>query len=221
MNMGRQPKPWWRADRGSYFATVNGKRYDLGSNLKKAKEKLKDLIKSPLPEYSYGDLIAICFDQFLTWTKQHRAAASYDSYKRFIESFCQMFPNLTPEDLSVRNITEWLNKHPQWGATTQANAITALQRAMSWSCSNLGIKHNPLRGMIKPSRQSHAEAITPEQFDEILSNVKGKCFRRLLVFCYDTGARPREANRLQPRHIELDRSRCVIPASEAKGGSRG
>jgi hypothetical protein len=30
--MARQPKPWWRKDRKSWFVTVDGKRDDLGPN---------------------------------------------------------------------------------------------------------------------------------------------------------------------------------------------
>ncbi len=60
--------------------------------------------------------------------------------------------------------------------------------------------------------------MTPEDFLAILARLReGDPFRDLFLFLWHSGCRPQEARHIEPRHVQLDQERIVIPKDEAKG----
>ncbi len=59
--------------------------------------------------------------------------------------------------------------------------------------------------------------MSPAEFDELLKHVN-EFFADLIIVSYDSGARPQEVKQLEARHIQLDKSRAVLPTEEGKGG---
>ncbi len=214
--MGRRAKPWWWEERKGYYAFIRGSRTRLGTSLKEANQTLKDLLNEPVKKASYG-MVAVLFDQFLTWTEENRAPKTYRGYKDFLQSFVSRYPRLPVSDLSSAHVTVWLDDQKTWNATTKRNAITALQRGLNWSVKNVGLDRNPIRGMEKPEANRRTAILTLAEFKALLRKVRDRDFRDLLLFGWDVGCRPQEAKRLEDRHVDLDRRRCVIPADEAKG----
>ena len=219
--MGRTPKPWWREDRGAYFATVYGCRINLGTNLKQATDKLKGVLRAPLPSVPVSsDSLAIVLDQFLRWTRDHRADKTYRWYRDFIESLLRMYPTITAAAVTSCHITAWLDQQTTWGPTTKRGAMTAIRRAFNWAMRNAGVPHNPVLHMDRPTANARTETITLAEFKAILRATKDRQFRQFLIFCWDCGCRPQEAKQLAGRHADLEHRRCVLPASEAKGGRK-
>jgi integrase len=62
--------------------------------------------------------------------------------------------------------------------------------------------------------------VTPEEYPEVLANIRSKEFRDLIMTAWETGARPQEIVRLEVRHVELAKSRWVFPPNEAKVKTR-
>lgn len=216
--MARTPKPWWWKDRNAYYTTIGGKHFRLGTNLKTAKDILKNKLSADaaLPRVASGTFVCVVLEGFLAWTSDHRAKRTYEGYKAFLDSFYATYPDLTTDKISTADVTAWLASQ-NWKSTTQRNAITALQRAFNWAVKNDNLPHNPIRGMEKPSSPTRTDTITIKEFLAILRHSKSKNFRRLLIFCWDCGCRPQEARAIQPRHVELSKHRCVFPADEGKG----
>lgn len=48
----------------------------------------------------------------------------------------------------------------------------------------------------------------------------GENFKDLLVAAWETGARPKELTRVEPRHLDLTNGRWVFPIEESKGNKR-
>jgi integrase len=59
--------------------------------------------------------------------------------------------------------------------------------------------------------------ISPAQFDVILSFVRKRPFRNLLIASWETGCRPQESLIVEARHVDLANSRWVFPPDESKG----
>ena len=163
-------------------------------------------------------MLAAILDDFLTWTEENRATKTFTRYRDFIQSFVSKYGKMETAELNPSHVTTWLSTHKGWNSTTKRNAITALQRGFNWAVKNRGLARNPIRGMEKPEAKRRTAVITPEEFDEILKNVRDQPFRDLLIVSYDSGSRPQETKQLEARHLQLDKQRAVIPGEEAKGG---
>ena len=161
-------------------------------------------------------------DDFITWAKENRAGVTARRYEEFCQNFVNadeggiLFGSLPTTALTGRHVTAWLNARPAWGPTTKKNAITALIRAFNWAVKNRGLPTNPIRGMEKPEAKRQSSIVTPEEFEKVLKAASGP-FADLLTVSYDSGARPFEVKDLEKRHVEVDKRRAVIPATEAKG----
>ena len=239
--MARKPNPWWWEEESGWYVNYQGKRHFLGKHPdntpapKKSKRTgrwnapdaietaFRNLLGTPdEAAAAASDIVAEILDDFITWSKENRAALTALRY----EQLCQDFINaedggvkighLSVQSLTSRHVTAWLNQRPNWGPTTKKNAITAVIRGFSWAVKNRGLAVNPIRGMEKPEAKRRSSIVTPEELELILAKVTGP-FSDLLIVSYDSGARPFEVKALERRHVELDKQRAVIPADEAKG----
>ncbi|HZZ77034.1 MAG TPA: tyrosine-type recombinase/integrase [Gemmataceae bacterium] len=215
--MARHAKPWWWEERQGYYAFVRGARLRLGDTKKQAEDELKRLLKEGPVEVADRTLLAVLLDDFLDFVRENRAPKTYRGYLDFCQSFLKKFPKLKIDELSPDHITEWLKGHKTWNSTTKRGAITCLQRALNWARKNKGLKVNVLAGMEKPLAKTRTTVITNAEFKALLSEVKDREFKDLLIFSYDCGCRPQESKRLEARHLDLAKKRAVLPATEAKG----
>ncbi len=124
------------------------------------------------------------------------------------------------DQLRTSHVQTWLNAQTQWNSTTKHDAITALQRAFNWCVTNCGLDKNPIKGMEKPKAIARKSTITQEEFDKLLEEIPDQLFRDLLIFSFDTGARPQEVKALEARHVDIGQELILIPTDEAKGKKR-
>jgi integrase len=67
-----------------------------------------------------------------------------------------------------------------------------------------------------PGGEARDVYVAPEELDKLLDYVVDPAFADLLIVIYECGFRPQEILRLEARHVDLAKSRCVFPPSEAK-----
>jgi|GEM_PF-3375165 hypothetical protein len=79
--MARNSKPWYRRDRTAWFATIDGKRHNLGRDRKSAYQQFHELMARPQKRVVNTESVAGVFDAFLDWAKQHRALRTYEWYR--------------------------------------------------------------------------------------------------------------------------------------------
>jgi integrase len=239
--MAKKASPWFWEARDGWYVLLNGQRHFLGEHPidaprpQKSKktgkwnspqsidEAFHRLLHGGTPQsLMNSDGVAAVLDDFITWAKENRAGITAQRYEEFCQSFINadeggvLFGSLPASALSGRHVTAWLNRQEAWGPTTKKNAITALIRAFNWAVKNRGLPTNPIRGMEKPEARRQATIVTPEEFEKVLEAASGP-FADLLTVSYDSGARPFEVKDLEKRHVEMDKRRAVIPATETKG----
>lgn len=170
------------------------------------------------------DSVVAVLDDFLTWCQENREPITARRYAEFCQDFVRAdagrgrkVGELPALELTSKHVTLWLNTHAGWGPTTKRSAITALQRGFNWAVKNRGLARNPIRGMDKPEAKRRSDVITAEEFQTLLDFLADDPLAELLIVSYDCGARPFEVKDLEARHLQLDKSRAVIPAEEAKG----
>jgi integrase len=195
---------------------VRHKRYLLGPNKKAAYDKWHNLESSSAPIVSTGSVVEI-LDLFLEWVEKNRPA-SYEWYGDRINAFAKTISDLPFSKLKVHHVQAWIDTKKSDGH--KRGCVTAVNRALNWAQKQEYIARNPLRGMEKPSAGRRDVIVPPEIYEKMLSAASDEAFRDLLLFTWETGARPQETVALEARHLDLPGARCIFPEKESKGKKR-
>jgi integrase len=98
--------------------------------------------------------------------------------------------------------------------------MLAIQRALNWAVKMGHIDRSPIAHMEKPKAGKREQIVTPEQYNKLLELIHDQRFRDVITLAWESGARPQEIVHVEGRHVDLQNSRLVIPAEEAKGKKR-
>lgn len=217
------PKPFFRKSRGTWYLQLDGKQVSLGKDRAEAFRRYHELMAAtPLDrtrrlESDHGLRLTELFDRFLSWVEKRHAPATYQWYHYRLQRFAERYPDLTVQQLRPYHVQEWVDTYATHRPTTTRNYMRTIKRCMQWARSLGYIDSNPLEYLTMPAADSREVAITPEQFEQILTHVHCPCLRDLMVVTYETGCRPQESLRLEIRHVDLENQRWVFPREEAKG----
>ena len=220
--MARRPKPWFRKGRG-WFVTVDGKQVSLGSEKELAYKRFYELMREPKrpPVSRVSPLVSALLDDFLEWTRKHRAAGTFRTYQQRLQWFLDSLPNcLVAAELKPHHVQSWLDSHPDWSDTTKRGCVIAVQRAFRWSEKMGYIEASPLSHFEKPSATSRDQLISEPEYQAILEMARDEPFRDLLTVHWETGCRPQESLRVEAKHVDHRNARWVFPPQEAKGKRR-
>ena len=214
--MPRQNKVWYWKARKQWCVKINGKRHMLGPDNEEAERKFHAMKANPEKEIAKNSLLE-ALDAFLAWTHENRAERTHERYQELLQSFIDFVGDIPIESVKAFLVQQWFEQH-DWNSTTQNTAGRAIKRALNWAEDMGYCDRNPISGMTLPKSRARTSTISVDEFDELISHVHDRNFSDLLMVSYDSGSRPQEINRLEARHIQLDKQRAVIPTDEAKKG---
>jgi integrase len=213
------PKPWFRKNRG-WFVTLGGKQVPLGSEKEHAHKKYHALMAAgpavqPRPA---ADSLLHVIERFLEWTSEHRAPETYEWYRWRLQLFTEAIDKrLTVDQLRHYHIDEWLKKRPEWSPGTKHGMARSVMRALSWAKKKGYIQQNPVADYEKARPGKRNSVISLEDFGKVIALSGCREFLDLLLFTWETAARPQESLIAEARHVDLANNRLVFPADEAKG----
>ena len=216
--MARRPRPWQRKGRG-WFVTINGKQVSLGKNKAAAYRLFHELMAAPkeLPKTRHP-LVSELLDEFLDWTENHRAKATFESCKLRLQSLLDSLPvGLTVRELQPYHVQAWLDSHPAWASTTARSGVATFQRALNWAVKMGHIDTSPIAHFEKPPAEARDRVLTAEEYKQILENVRDDEFRDLLTLHWEAGCRPQESLRVEAKYVDLKQARWVFPVKKSKG----
>jgi integrase/recombinase XerC len=230
--MSHHPKPFFRTGRG-WFLQLGKQQMKLadGPDTVESKdaawqryhELMAERAKAT-PQAAKPDAITVVevLDKYLAWCRAHRAERTYEWYHDHIQGFINHAGEVVRQpatDLKPFHVVEWADSHADnWSNAYRRGAIVAIQRPFNFA-EQLGyIAHSPIRRIPKPEAQRREQAVSPEEWQQIKNHYPdGDPFRDMLEFGWETGCRPQEVKRIEPRHVELAQHRVVFPAEESKG----
>lgn len=215
--MPRQPKPWFRKDRKSWFVTIDGQRHNLGPNKRDAFDRFYEMMRQPKATKVASRSLVAVIDLFLDWVAKHRAAATYEWYRSRLQLFVDRYPDLMVDQVRPFHAQEWVDSYPDLSSTTRRNYLRSIKRCLRWAKQQGYVDTNPVADMELPAATSRESCITIYEFEKLLTYVRNDTFRDLLVATWETGCRPQESLRLEARHVDFENQRWVFPVSEAKG----
>ena len=76
---------------------------------------------------------------------------------------------------------------------------------------------NPAAGVEKPGPRRRENPMTEEHYKKIVAGSRDQQWRDVVVFSWETGARPQETVAIEARHLDCDNERIVFPEEESKG----
>lgn len=74
---------------------------------------------------------------------------TYWWYRKFVQSFCDLYGGLLALDVKPLHVTAWLDAHPKW-TTSRRCAVICLKRAYNWAEGEGVIAANPMKKVKKP-----------------------------------------------------------------------
>ena len=128
---------------------------------------------------------------FLDHSERHNEPATFEWYKKYLQSFNDLFGMVGALDVKPIHVTRWLDSEPGWTSSRRC-AVIALKRAYNW-CEEQGlIPINPVKKVRKPPAVRRERILTPAEGKEIFANIKDDEFRDFVFALQETGCRPGE-----------------------------
>lgn len=229
MSKKNGPEPFFRPKKNRWYVEVDGKQVNLGPDEAQARVRWHQIMAGAgappaVPgQPPAGVLVCQLIDLFVGWSHTHRPGRTAEWYQNHLQSFLDSLSDaatLTVDGLKRLHVTNWIDAHPGWGPNHRRGAITAVQRAFAWGEREGHIPKSPIRGIEKPPAKRREQVLTEAEFRSLLGRVQEPCFRSVLEFCWETGARVQEVRLIEARHLRLDRGRVELPPPEAKGKKR-
>lgn len=118
----------------------------------------------------------LLIDQFLLWTKENRAEATYDWYLQHLQSFADFIgPKLLVHDVKANHVSRWLARSYRDCRSNHKNgACRSVARAFNWAVKQRLIASSPVRGMERPAYQPSEACLTADQWRELIGLIKPK-----------------------------------------------
>lgn len=215
--MPRPAKPWYRAQKNAWYATIDGSVVSLGvqgkANKKLALENWYRLmanqqnsqteLANPTEQRKTESVtIASLALAFLEDARSRLKPNTLNWYERSVEGLASAFGTMDVDSLSVDVIERWL-RTSDWGDTTRNHVIGVLNVFFAWCIRRKLIQNNPMTGVTKPPRRSRGdEAIITRENHERLLTAATPQFRKVLVILHATGARPSEVSAITAENFD-------------------
>ncbi|HKB04963.1 MAG TPA: site-specific integrase [Gemmataceae bacterium] len=219
----RPAHPWFRASKSAWYVELDGKQIRLGKHPTTApppKRSEKTGLWNPppgildefhrrmaadratLPVRGKLTVAQVC-DLFLDYSHKHHAADTYQTYRHFLQKFCDAHGRLTAADVRPIHVTRWLDNHPSWKGGRR-HAVMAVKRAYAWADVQGVLSPNPVKHIRPDPRGRRTRVLTKDEQAQILAAVKDQPFRDFVLALTETGCRPSEVARVTAAHFKAD-----------------
>jgi integrase len=226
-------KPWYRAGRGQWYATVNGQQVPLGVFGTGNEDAAIQALQTLLRKVQQGP-VALAPD-LRSWPErvelfiQSRTAKGIEArtvadYRRHLTFFLSHFGTKRPDEVFApaesdpsRLVAPKVEDSAQkatWGENTRRNYLAAVETFFRWCGYRVSLE--------KPGRESAgAGAVIPEPvYQRAIAVAKGD-LRGLLVFLWNTGCRPSEATRLTAADVNWESGTITLRQHKTRRRGKG
>jgi integrase len=221
MGVGRKPECRFYESKKQFATTIRGRRYLLGADEKKARERFAFLMEQDGRIETVKDANPLLGDLFCAWIRYLKPYRHPDRLRlckqRLAEFLDRMGHGARIGDLRVAHVEAWIKDKHARGKNGKGKRVTPgterAYKAILLACLNWCarpeskdggelIPCNPLKGRLRlPEGGSRGEDAvwTPESFDQVcrLANPR---FVDAVRFLAATGCRPSLMCRLEARH---------------------
>ena len=217
--MARRSTPWFRAGRGEWFTTINGRQVPLGvrdpadeaaalAALEVLLAALKTKAKDPPPVWAdrVGQFLAAKAAQVKPRPVKPVTVAGY---RKYLTIFLALHG--TESDPTADGVEQAIVRHrPGWSDNSRRNYLAAVELFVRWCGRPLALS--------KPARESAGAAVVVSEptYHMAVGAARGD-LRPLLVFLWNTGARPSEACGLTAELVDWSAGTATLKEHKTRG----
>lgn len=220
---------------GYYYGRIAGKRVNLGRNIRKATERLRemeDALKSEKLQEAKAiakpTLVAVdgkkaCHIKelavrHLAWVKDNKAEGTFICRQRFICHFLDYIGNKMVSEITFNDIDAYYTyarKHHGRGMNAGFHALREIKTMFRWG-EEFGVCDCPVRKFpVASQKPPTTKKFTKEEIPKLLEVVKPD-FADLIRFSILTGLRPIEIRTLKKSDIEFSESVASVKIEHHK-----
>lgn len=190
----RMPRPYYRAQRGTWCVQIGDRQITLGSDRTEAFAAYHRLMASEGRSVEPSKLTAhqLC-DLFLDHVQRHRKASTYGWYVIHLQSFSDHSGSVKAAGIKPLHLTSWLDapRKKAWGPSTRRGAITAVKRCWAWAAEEGHLEDNSLASVKRPPMGRRA-GMADGDVDKVIGAIESSQLRDFVQAMTETGCRPGE-----------------------------
>jgi integrase len=208
--MARKPTgPWWRADRGVYYVTINGRQIRLDADPEIARARFLALTTQERP-LTVGDLV----DAWLSAKSPDLSLHTIRLYRHHAGSFAAVAGSLPAADVQPRHVLTWLSSR-ELGSNTQVIAKRVVKALWSWAVEVGHLERNTLARLRNHQigRRAH---VSEAELARWLGHVTCPSLAVWCEVALGTGMRPGEQVGLEWRHVAQDARYAIVGGKTGK-----
>ncbi len=229
--MAKPSKPWFRASKQAWYATVEGRKVSLGV---KGRENETEAVKAwhrlmagvtekAKPKPKQEPTVAEVVKGFLADVEGRAKPNTNRVYRYFLRPFAKRHGKAKASELTPPVAEAHARQQAHWSDSSRNAFLGALATAFKWAERSRIIDRTPLAGLKRPPKASRgAEAVVSPEDHARLLNAAGGHFKPFLRLLFLTGARPGEVARIDADNFDPEAScvRLKEHKSAHKGKSR-
>jgi integrase len=235
---GVRGKPWYRAERDHWYATINGKKEPLfdskgnpvrGPDNRTAAEQAwhEMVVLASVPDNGADNEVKTILELYLQDAEKRGVTKkTHDNYTAYFKSFNARHPKLLVRDLRPVHIRDWWDAcHPEWKSSLRNLSGSAFKAAFRWAAApgkgGAIIPHNPLEGMSLPTmkKKSADVVVSEEEFANLMKLVKSEPVRDILTVAWETGTRPVNLSRATAANLTEEEAAFIFTDKNTDPGS--
>jgi integrase len=231
-------KPWYRKSKDAWYVEIDGRQRLLGKHpegapapkksprtgIWNAPQEIQAAFRKLIDSHEREEALKadprkvlareVC-DRYLVAVEKAVEIDTFNFYKKYLQSFCDLHGAIRASELKPLHLTEWLDAHPGWKASRR-HAIIAVKRCFKWAAEEGVCDRNPFVAVKKPPVGRRDRILKPEEKEEILRTIKDKPFREFVFALYETGCRPSEVARVTAENFDAERGLWVFGQHKTK-----
>ena len=216
--MARPARPWYRAARDAWFVFINGKCVKLVDGKSNKTEAYRRFLAID-PEEARTVVAKVTgeevCDLFIRHAESHLRNSTATAYRNTLLPFASFVKKMDGNAVQPKDLSRYMDRHPNWNNTTRYNVITGVKRAWSWAKSEGHLTVNNLAEVKRPRPQRREEIPDDKEVQRLFDAAKPE-LREFLTFLNETGCRPGEAFIIERRHVDLTHREVRFKIGEDK-----
>lgn len=231
--MPRKPSIRYYPERKAYSTYIRGKWHTLAKSDKDdapagpaylaSLKKFRELLEAEASGTLEDDIsVSSLMRQYLA-SAPIQALAGFNNKSDSLKNFTVKFGTVIIRDLKPVEVDQWLKDQTQWNTTSKNTFLTHLGAALNWAERKKVISKNPLKGRLdkyKPLARTKDTVIPTDIYNELLQATGRSNIHDLILFLWNTGARPSELTKALVSYFDETAGTIRIPAERTKSRRR-
>ena len=207
--MPRPAKLWKRAGRDGWWATIDRRKVQLGTDRAEAEKEFHRRKAATRPVHASRESVAVLVDRMLECVHSDVKASTFETYRWYLQQWVNFAGTRPAAGLKPLDVTAWFRTRPQWNPSTRRLATEMIRRWSRW-CKAQGYLDSDVLSGARGPKPVARKAADPRAIEAFLAAVTCPLLRDIATVLLDTGARPGEIRTLTAENLDWTSSMATV-----------